>query len=93
MLVSGMAKWVREVATRIGAGIEIPAPPPTDQSQHISNGYRVACPRTDDTINERDVGFPDPTHQPVELELLFEEWSRGVFASLQVQDQFWCMFS
>lgn len=36
MAVSGMAKVVREVAMRIGAGREMPAPPPTVDA-HVSH--------------------------------------------------------
>lgn len=89
MLVSGIAKWVRDVATRIGAGIEMPAPPPTAKISLPSLRCRKGCVPTDNAVDERDVWLADATHQPVELKLLLEKGQRRLLAGLQVQDQFW----
>jgi len=82
-LVSGMAKWVRGVATRMGAGIEIPAPPPT--TNQLRPYLYLDEELTNNAVNERYVRLSNPSHEPIQLKLLLEERYSCLFVCLEIQ--------
>ena len=57
----------------------------TSTSSHYRSAGSNTTILTDDSINERDVWFPDPSHEPVQLEFLLEKRYCRLLVCLQVQ--------